>query len=78
MKLGQLAAKKEGREDAKTFGQTTEKDQTAINCNLGSWLPTSGRKGRKAPSFLVAVNAPESMPPAFGVTYIFVPLQGGK
>ncbi len=40
-----------------------------------SWLPTSGRKVRKAPSFLVAVNGPEGMPPAFGFTDIYVPLE---
>jgi AraC family transcriptional regulator len=61
----------------------------ARNCPIGaiakgyeklfrSWFPTSGRKLRKAPSFLVAVNGPESTPPAFGVTDIYVPLDGGK
>jgi AraC family transcriptional regulator len=40
-----------------------------------SWLPQSGRKVRKAPSFLVAVNGPEGMPPAFGFTDIYVPLE---
>jgi AraC family transcriptional regulator len=39
-----------------------------------SWLPKSGRKVRKAPSLLVAVNGPEGMPPTFGFTDIFVPL----
>ena len=43
-----------------------------------SWLPKSGRKARKAPSFLVAVNGPEGMPPAFGFTDIYVPLEAGK
>ncbi len=57
----------------------------ARNCPIGglaagyqklfaSWLPASGRKVRKAPSFLVAANCPESMPPAFGLTDIYVPL----
>ena len=45
---------------------------------FGSWLPKSGRKARKAPSFLVAVNGPEGMPPAFGFTDIYVPLELGK
>jgi AraC family transcriptional regulator len=43
-----------------------------------SWLPTSGRKVRKAPSFLVAVNGSEGIPPAFGFTDIYVPLEVGK
>jgi AraC family transcriptional regulator len=43
-----------------------------------SWLPKSGRKARKAPSFLVAVNSPEGMPPAFGLTDIYVPLEPAK
>jgi AraC family transcriptional regulator len=58
----------------------------ARNCPIGgiakgyeklfrSWLPKSGRKVRKAPSFLVAVNGPEGMPPAFGFTDIYVPLE---
>jgi AraC family transcriptional regulator len=61
----------------------------ARNCPIGaiakgyeklfrSWLPKSGRKVRKAPSFLVAVNGPEGMPPAFGFTDIYVPLEAGK
>jgi AraC family transcriptional regulator len=61
----------------------------AGNCPIGaiakgyeklfrSWLPKSGRKVRKAPSFLVAVNGPEGMPPAFGFTDICVPLEAGK
>ncbi len=61
----------------------------ARNCPVGSiakgyeklfytWLPKSGRKARKAPSFLVAVNAGEGMPPSFGVTDIYVPLEGAK
>jgi AraC family transcriptional regulator len=40
-----------------------------------SWLPKSGRKWRKAPSFLVAVNGPEGMQTAFGLTDIYVPLE---
>jgi AraC family transcriptional regulator len=43
-----------------------------------SWLPESGRKVRKAPSFLVTVNGPEGMPPSFGFTDIYVPLEVGK
>jgi len=43
-----------------------------------SWLPKSGRKVRKAPSFVVKVNGPEGMGPAFGVTDIYVPLEVGK
>jgi AraC family transcriptional regulator len=39
-----------------------------------SWLPKSGRTVRKAPTFLVAVNGPEGMPPTFGFTDIYVPL----
>ncbi len=61
----------------------------ARNCPIGSiakgyeklfrsWLPKSGRKARKAPSFLVAVNGLEGMPPAFGLTDIYVPLELGK
>jgi len=61
----------------------------AGNCPIGaiakgyetlfrSWLPKSGRTVRKAPSFLVAVNGPEGMPPAFGFTDIYVPLEAGK
>jgi AraC family transcriptional regulator len=61
----------------------------ARNCPTGSiargyeklfrlWLPKSGRQARKAPSFLVAVNGPEGMPPAFGFTDIYVPLEVGK
>ena len=61
----------------------------ARNCPIGaiakgykklfySWLPKSGRKVRKAPSFLVAVNGPEGMPPAFGFTDIYVPLEVEK
>jgi AraC family transcriptional regulator len=55
----------------------------ARNCPIGaiakgyeklfrSWLPKSGRKVRKAPSFLVAVNGP------FGFRDIYVPLEVGK
>jgi AraC family transcriptional regulator len=58
----------------------------ARNCPFGSiakgyeklfrsWLPTSGRKVRKAPSFLVRVNGAEGMPPAFGFRDIYVPLE---
>jgi AraC family transcriptional regulator len=43
-----------------------------------SWLPKSGRKVRKAPSFLVAADYPEGTPPAFGFTDIYVPLEVGK
>jgi len=43
-----------------------------------SWLPKSGRKARKAPSFLVAVNGPEGMRSAFGLTDIYVPLEVEK
>jgi len=61
----------------------------ARNCPVGgiargyeklfqSWLPKSGRKVRNAPSFLVAVNGPEMMPPAFGFTDIYVPLEMAK
>jgi AraC family transcriptional regulator len=42
------------------------------------WLPKSGRKARKAPSLLVAVNGPEGMYTAFGLTDIYVPLEVGK
>jgi DNA gyrase inhibitor GyrI len=61
----------------------------ARNCPIGSiargyeklfysWLPKSGRTARKAPSFLVAVNGPEGMPPTFGFTDIYVPLEVSK
>ena len=43
-----------------------------------SWLPKSGRKVRKAPSLLVAVNGPEGMPTPFGFRDIYVPLEVGK
>ncbi len=43
-----------------------------------SWLPKSGRKVRKAPSFSVRVSGPEGRPPAFGVTDIYVPLEAAK
>ncbi|HEY3762314.1 MAG TPA: GyrI-like domain-containing protein [Verrucomicrobiae bacterium] len=57
------------------------------NCPIGAiakgyeklfveWLPKSGRKWRKAPSFLVAVNGAEGARPAFGITDIYVPLEG--
>jgi AraC family transcriptional regulator len=45
---------------------------------FGSWLPKSGRTVRKAPSFLMAVNHPEGMPPTFGFTDIYVPLEASK
>jgi AraC family transcriptional regulator len=45
---------------------------------FGAWLPKSGRKWRKAPSLLVAVNGSEGMPPAFGYTDIYVPLEVSK
>jgi AraC family transcriptional regulator len=45
---------------------------------FGSWLPDSGRQVRKAPSLLVAANYPEGMPPAFGFTDIYVPLEAAK
>jgi len=44
---------------------------------FGTWLPASGRKVRKAQSFLVAVNGSDGMPPAFGLTDIYVPLEVG-
>ena len=58
----------------------------ARNCPIGaiakgyeklfrSWLPGSGRKVRKAPSFLMAVNGAEGMPPTFGFSDIYVPLE---
>ncbi len=40
-----------------------------------AWLPKSGRRVRKAPSFLEAVNGLEGMQTAFGVTDIYVPLE---
>lgn len=45
---------------------------------FGSWLPKSGRKWRKAPSFLVATDHPTGTPPAFGFTDIYVPLEASK
>ena len=58
----------------------------ARNCPIGaiakgyeklfcSWLPKSGRKARKAPSFLMAVDGPEGMPPTFRFSDIYVPLE---
>ncbi len=47
------------------------------NCSAHG-CPNSGRKWRKAPSFLVAANFPEGMPPAFGFTDIYVPLEVEK
>jgi AraC family transcriptional regulator len=43
-----------------------------------SWLPKSGRKVRKAPSFLASVNGLEGLPPAFGFRDIYVPLEVAK
>jgi AraC family transcriptional regulator len=43
-----------------------------------SWLPGSGRKLRKAPSFLVKVNGLEAMRSGFGFTDIYVPLEAGN
>jgi AraC family transcriptional regulator len=43
-----------------------------------SWLPNSGRRLRKAPSLLVAVNGPEGMPTPFGFWDIYVPLEVSK
>jgi AraC family transcriptional regulator len=45
---------------------------------FGSWLPKSGRKPRKAPSFLVPVNGSNGLPPAFGFTDVYVPLEAEK
>jgi len=61
----------------------------ARNCPIGaiakgyeklyrSWLPESGRTVRKEPSFLVAVNGQEIIPPGFGFTDIYVPLEVKK
>jgi len=61
----------------------------ARNCPIGSiaqgyeklfcsWLPQSGRKTRKAPSFLVAVHGAVGMPPTFRFTDIYVPLEVSK
>ncbi|HWD18807.1 MAG TPA: GyrI-like domain-containing protein [Verrucomicrobiae bacterium] len=58
----------------------------ARNCPIGaiaqgyeklyrSWLPGSGRVVRKEPSFLVAVDGHEEMPPGFGYTDIYLPLE---
>ena len=43
-----------------------------------SSLPKSGRKLRKAPSFLVAVDDPEGMPSMYGFRDIYVPLEEAK
>jgi AraC family transcriptional regulator len=43
-----------------------------------SWLPKSGRKPRKAPSLLVAVNGLDGLQTAFGLTDIYVPLEAGQ
>jgi len=40
-----------------------------------SWLPKSGRTTRKAPSLLMAVNGGGPVPPTFGLTDIYVPLE---
>ena len=61
----------------------------ARNCPIGAiakgyekvsptWLPKSGRRVRKAPSFLVAADRQAGMPPTFGFTDIFVPLEVSK
>jgi AraC family transcriptional regulator len=61
----------------------------ARNCPIGAiakgyeklfytWLPQSGRQARKAPSLLVAANRSEGMPPTFGFTDIYVPLEVAK
>jgi AraC family transcriptional regulator len=58
----------------------------ARNCPIGAiakgyeklfytWLPKSGRRVRKAPSLLMAVNTLDGMPPTFGFTDIYVPLE---
>ena len=44
----------------------------------GTWLPNSGRTVRKAPSFLVAADSPEGIPPTSGFMDIYVPLEGAK
>jgi len=43
-----------------------------------SWLPKSGRKARKAPSFSVRENGLEGRPSTFGPTDIYVPLEVAK
>ena len=43
-----------------------------------TWLPNSGRTVRKAPSFLVAADSPEGIPPTSGFMDIYVPLEGAK
>jgi AraC family transcriptional regulator len=43
-----------------------------------SWLPGSGRRVRKAPSFLVREISPEGRPSTFGPTDIYVPLEAAK
>ena len=43
-----------------------------------SWLPKSGRKVRKAPSFMVRLNGPEGIGSAFGFRDIYVPLEVAK
>ena len=61
----------------------------ARNCPIGElakgyeklysvWLPNSGRTVRKAPSFLVAADGPAGIPPTFGCTDIYVPLEPVK
>lgn len=61
----------------------------ARNCPIGaivkgyeklyrSWLPGSGRTARKAPSLLVAVANGRNMPPTFGFTDIYMPLEAVK
>jgi AraC family transcriptional regulator len=43
-----------------------------------SWLPGSGRKVRKAPSFSVRVSGPGGKPWTFGTMDIYVPLEAAK
>ena len=43
-----------------------------------SWLPKSGRKVRKAPSFMVRLNGPEGIGSVFGFRDIYVPLEVAK
>jgi AraC family transcriptional regulator len=61
----------------------------ARNCPLGeiamgyeklfrSWLPGSGRKAKKAASFLMAADRQEGTPPSFRFTDICVPLEVSK
>jgi len=43
-----------------------------------SWLPQSGRKARRAPSFLVAVNGPRGCIRRLGSRIFYVPLAVAK